>query len=226
VLSGVDAATLAAAERTGAATTQHQSRVAPFIDLGAIPPGETYIDQLSRNARAQLRRSDRAYAATGPLRIERARTVAEGLQFLDALIVLHTATWRARGRPGAFATPVVRAFHQALVRRGIPGEVALFRITAGSTAIGYLYNLEHEGRACTYQSGFDYPGGGGTPMKPGLTCHHLAIEAHRAGGGTEYDFLGGADRYKLSLATSTRPLHWLTLTPHWHPAALMDRFRR
>lgn len=225
VLSGVDDATRAAGVRTGAAALPGVDRVAPYVDFAAIGPGAAYVDQLSRNTRQQLRRSDRAYAARGALRIEAAGTAGQALEFLGALIALHTATWNARGKPGAFATDPVRRFHAALIRGGVPGEAELLRVTAGSAVVGYLYNLVRGGRACAYQSGFDYPGA--VPHgRPGLTCHHLAIEAHRARGGVSYDFLGGADRYKRSLANAERTLHWLSIAPPRHPCAPLARLRR
>lgn len=225
MLSGVGDATLTAAVQTGMAVIPGCDRIAPYVDFVAIAPDAPVIGQLSANTRQQLRRSDRAYAARGELRIEAAQTGEQAVQFLDALIALHTATWSARGKPGAFATRPVRHFHECLIRRGVPGEVELLRITAGEAVAGYLYNLVHAGRACAYQSGFDYPG---APAhgKPGLTCHHLAIEAHRARGGLSYDFLGGADRYKRSLANAERTLHWLSIAPRRHPAALLAQLRR
>ncbi len=225
VLSGVGEATCAAAIQAGAVLLPGQDRIAPYVDLDAIAPGTATIDQLSANTRQQLRRSNRAYAARGELRIECAQTVEQALAFLDALIALHTATWSARGKPGAFATGPVRRFHRCLIGRGVPGEVELLRITAGGFVVGYLYNLVFAGRACAYQSGFDYQGAP-AHAKPGMTCHHLAIDAHRARGGLSYDFLGGADRYKRSLANAERTLRWLSIAPRWHSATLLAGVRR
>ena len=90
-------------------------RVAPYVDFAAIAPGAALIDQLSANTRQQLRRSNRSYAARGGLRVETAQTAEQALLFLDALIALHSATWRARGKPGAFATDTMRRFHRCLI---------------------------------------------------------------------------------------------------------------
>lgn len=224
VLPGVGAATRDAALRAGAMVIPGPDRAAPYVEFASIPRNAPYIEQLSRNTRQQLRRSDRAYAVRGALRIERAATVPQALAFLDALMALHSATWTSRGKPGAFATAQIRRFHHCLIRRGAPDEVELLRITAGGTVVGYLYNLVRGGRACAYQSGYDYPGAA-QHAKPGLTCHRLAIEMHRARGGLSYDFLGGADRYKRSLANAERTLHWLSVAPPWHPAAMPARLR-
>ncbi len=225
VLSGVGAATRGAAMQAGGAMLPGPDRGAPYVDFASILPGAPYAGQLSRNTRQQLRRSDRAYAAGGVLRIERAADAGQALAFLDALMALHGAAWAARGKPGAFATEPVRRFHRRLVQRGAPEMAELLRITAGGQVVGFLYNLVRGGRACAYQSGFDYPGAG-PHAKPGLTCHHLAIEMHRARGGISYDFLGGADRYKRSLSNAERTLHWLSVAPRRHPAAMLAGIKR
>ena len=175
-LSGVNCGVLAAAQGAGAAVS-HQARTAPFADLAAVPAGTDYLAVLSRNTRQQLRRSARAY---GTVRLDRAETAAQALEYLDGLTALHTASWRARGKPGAFAQPAFLRFHRELAAHGAPaGEVDLLRMTAGTGVVGYLYNLRACGRVCAYQGGFDYAGA--PPYgKPGLLCHHLAIEAARA----------------------------------------------
>ena len=215
VLSGVGGPVRAAAGRCGAVLGR--SSTAPYLDLGAIPPGTPYMDTLSRNTRQQLRRSARAY---GEVQLDRAGTAAQALGYLDALAALHTASWQARGKPGAFASPGALRFHRALVAQGAPaGEVDLLRVSRGGAAVGYLYNLRAGGLVCAYQSGFDYAGA--PPHgKPGLLCHHLVIEAARAAGAHAYDFLAGDGRYKESLANAAHTLHWLRLLPRWHPRAL------
>ncbi|MBV8913641.1 MAG: GNAT family N-acetyltransferase, partial [Acetobacteraceae bacterium] len=109
--------------------------------------------------------------------------------------------------------------------RGVPtGEVDLLRVSAGPVLVGYLMNFNYNGEVSAYQSGFNYSVVG-QHLKPGLTSHYLAIEAYRAAGASIYDFLAGADRYKLSLANAQRWLHWLNVTPVWHPGAVMARAR-
>jgi CelD/BcsL family acetyltransferase involved in cellulose biosynthesis len=128
---------------------------------------------------------------------------------LDRLAVLHQAHWTRRGKPGAFAGPAFRRFHRALLARAVPrGEADLLCIAAGGREIGYLYNFRFRERVLAYQSGFDYATAG-AHEKPGMTCHHAAIEAALAEGMDCYDFLAGAQRYKSSLAGAEVPLHWL-----------------
>lgn len=225
VLSGVSPGCAAAARHVNGILTQDVARPAPYVDFAALPSGIGFIEGLSRNTRHQLRRSGRAYAAWGELTLHRAETVDIALEYFNHMVMLHDITWGARGKPGAFSTPPVRRFHQALIARGVPvGEVDLLRVTAGAAVVGFLINFNHCGRVSAYQSGFNYSGAG-PHQKPGLTCHYMAIEHYRSAGAFTYDFLAGADRYKLSLANAQRSLHWLSLAPRWHPQGIAGRLR-
>lgn len=211
-LPGVDERWLQAARCAGHAVALRATRPAPFRDLASLRgAGKPFLDAISPNMRRQLRRSAARYAQAGPLAVVRAATVAEAHGFLDGLAALHQARWTARGLPGAFAEPAFRQFHQALIARALPrGEVDLLRISAGSRLIGYLYNLRSGGHVHAYQGGFDYSDADGQ-RKPGLTCHHLAIEASLAAGATRYDFLAGDDRYKRDLSDAETTLYWAAL---------------
>jgi CelD/BcsL family acetyltransferase involved in cellulose biosynthesis len=225
VLSGVDDAQFGEVAGSGL-LVREQTRSAPFVDLAAIRGrGGCYLASLSANTRYQLRRSGRAYEAAGPIAVRRAETVAEARDTLDALACLHQASWTRRGRPGAFATSGFVRFHHALIARGVPtGEVDLLRVTAGEVVIGYLYNFRFGGVVAAYQSGFDYAAAG-PHQKPGLTCHHRAIEMYAAEGVDRYDFLAGGDRYKTSLANAATRLHWVELAPRRSLGALMKSLR-
>jgi CelD/BcsL family acetyltransferase involved in cellulose biosynthesis len=121
-----------------------------------------------------------------------------------------------------FASADFLRFHRTLLARTLPrGEVDLLRMSAGGQTFGYLYNFRFHGRVLTYQSGFDYAAAG-PHEKPGMTCHHLAIEACAAEGVDCYDFLAGADRYKTSLATGAVPLHWLEISPRWSVEGVLN----
>lgn len=229
VLSGVGETHLQAARAAitgGGYACLLRSRPAPFVDLAGLRrAGVGFLQNLSANTRYQLRRSARCYARAGPLAIQRPADLAEAWHFLDELAALHQATWRQRGLPGMFAAPDFLRFHRTLLARTLPrGEVDLLRMTAGGKTFGYLYNFRFRGRVLTYQSGFDYAAAE-PHEKPGMTCHHLAIEASAAEGMDYYDFLAGADRYKTSLATGSVPLHWLEISPRWSLEGVLNRLQ-
>ncbi len=220
VLSGVAEGSMAGA---GGIAWRAQPREAPFADLTALrAAGQGPLGLCSANARQQIRRSDRSYAARGALSIT---CLADPLAGFAAMLPLHQASWEARGKPGAFATDWMRRFHHALITEAAGrGEVELLRIAAGESDIGYLYNFRHQGRVHAYQSGFDQAGAG-RHEKPGLTSHSLAIGRAMAAGDSIYDFLAGADRYKLSLSQGSQTLWWVELVRPWTWRGMARRAR-
>jgi len=226
VLSGVGEPHLRAARAAitgGGYACLLRTRPAPFVDLAGLRrAGGNFLQNLSANTRYQLRRSARRYAEAGPLAIQRPATLEQAREFLDALAALHQATWQGRGLPGMFAAPDFLRFHRTLLARALPrGELDLLHVSAGSRTVGYLYNFRHRGHVLTYQSGFDYAAAG-PHEKPGMTCHHMAIEACAAEGVEYYDFLAGEDRYKTSLANGVEPLHWLEISPRWSVGGVLN----
>ncbi|WP_165585635.1 GNAT family N-acetyltransferase [Roseococcus sp. SYP-B2431] len=203
VLSGIPAALLA---ETPGIALRVQERLAPYVRLDEVrAAGGDPLALLSANARYQIRRSARHY---GRPVLRRAETEAEALAMLEELIARHQRSWQARGKPGAFADPFQRRFHAALLRRAMPrDEIDLLRVEGDRGCVGLLYNFRLRGRISAYQSGLDIEGAG-PHGKPGLTCHAMAIARAVAASETVYDFLGGADRYKLTLAQHAEPLFW------------------
>ncbi len=222
VLSGIDMTAAAAVARTGYFRVA-RSQIAPHATLNDAD-GD-FLDRRSANTRAQIRRSDRVFAALGSIAVTRAETPDQALAFLDELGVLHQRTWTSRQRPGAFASPFFIRFHRALIEAGAPRrEIDLLRVSCGSHIIGFLYNFRYRGRSLAYQSGFDYALGG-RHGKPGLTCHHQAIRYLACLGVTRYDFLAGDDRYKRSLADGTETLYWIEAGGRFSPRFLAWRAR-
>ena len=217
VLSGIDTATLQAARQAGWCELQ-QTRPAPFVDIGALE--SPYLDTLSANARMQIRRSMRLYGED--LRIEAAPCLDQARSWFDEMVVLHQATWRHRGKPGAFAQTAIVDFHKALIARAWPdGAAELLRISARGATIGILYVFLHDGRVLLYQSGFAYDAD--ARLKPGLVCHSLAIAAYARRGEQVYDFLAGADRYKKTFAQRAENLHWAILHKPWSLRGLIAK---
>jgi CelD/BcsL family acetyltransferase involved in cellulose biosynthesis len=230
VLSGVGEPVLAAVRRTADLVIVGRSQPSPFIDLAAIRrSGGDYLAGRSANTRQQLRRSDRFFERDGPISLERAKSVEAARMMLDRMAGLHQAVWEGRGKPGSFAQPFFRRFHDALIQVSVShGAIALLKISCGETIIGFLYNFIWKGRMLAYQSGFVYRDES-KQAKPGLTCHLAAIRYALSHGLESYDFLAGDDRYKRSLADQSQPQFWLQGGPFWSPRllprALLRRFR-
>ncbi len=229
VLSAIDTQGLAGLRAVAPRVHVAMTRQAPFLDLRPLghapgssfaPDQDAFLAGRSANTRQQIRRSDRAYAAEGALRISRATGVDEAMGFLGEMEALHQASWTSRGLPGSFADPFFGRFHRTLIERAMPlGEIDLLRVTAGDALVGVLYNFRYRGRSLAYQSGFNYRAAG-KHHKPGMTCHHQAIRFAAASGLEFYDFLAGADRYKRSLADQEAPLFWAEAGPRLSPRLL------
>jgi CelD/BcsL family acetyltransferase involved in cellulose biosynthesis len=218
ILGGIGGATVAAAAQAGQ-VIRKRSMAAPYVDLTQRDRG--FLETRSANTRQQLRRSNRDYAAAGPILITRAGTLNEAEEFLDGLSALHQTSWRARGRAGAFASPFFGRFQRALIARGLEREeIDLFRISAGQQPIGFLYNFRYRGHSLAYQSGFDYASAS-RYQKPGLTCHYEAIRFAKGWGAVRYDFLAGDDRYKRSLSNQADTLYWTEVGSWWSPRTLV-----
>jgi CelD/BcsL family acetyltransferase involved in cellulose biosynthesis len=161
---------------------------------------------LSRNARQQLRKSLKDFSSFGALRVEEAATTEAALDYFDALKSLHILSWTRRRKPHAFRHPYFEKFHRALIAAGAPcGAVRWLKISAGSHAIGYLYNFHHNKKTYAYQSGFadEDPN-----FRPGYVCHALAIERDAKQGLEEYDFLAGDNRLKRSFGKTEYAIAW------------------
>lgn len=170
-----------------------------YVDLAEIrASGESYLSHLRPNTRRQIRRARTLYERRGPLRLDRAGSVPEALAFFREAGALHQRRWRPRGEPGAFGRPFYVGFHERLITAGMPaGAVELVRVRAGDATVGYLYNFVYRRHVYFYFGGLRFEED--NRLKPGLVTHSLCIEDHLANGADVYDFMGGAERYKLSL---------------------------
>jgi len=224
VLSGIGASTLQAVRRATSQVWVRQTRDSPFVDLrGLRQAGAEYLAGRSTNTRQQIRRSDRFYAAGEGLAVNRAASMAGAHCRLDALAELHQTAWTARGLPGCFATPFFGRFHHALIDRAFPaGQMALVEVCHGKTIVGILYNFVFRKRVSAYQSGFDYAAAQ-RHGKPGLSCHHAAIQEALRQDIDVYDFLAGDDRYKRSLADESERYYWVEAGPWRSPRLLRGR---
>lgn len=181
---------------------------APYADLAAIGAEDgDFLASLSRNSRHKLRRAIGLYEAQeGELMLARPENADEAQRYLGRLIDFHQATWRARGKPGAFAPAFFEDFHRRLIANYFDqGIIDVIEIRSAEDAVGYLYNFLHHGAALSYQSGFRYDDD--NRLKPGLVCHALAAQDYLDRGLDRYSFLAGDSRYKRSLSSDAERLY-------------------
>jgi hypothetical protein len=190
----------------GRAPARWRVEESPVADLWAGEEDDV-LTALSASKRQRVRR---ALRHLGELETRWAQDVTEAQEMLDELIALHTARWRAEGKPGAFASPRFTAFHRALIARLLPsGRAALYKIERAGETIGCLYGLAEGERMLFYQGGLQRFED--NRLNVGIAAHALFMQACRERGFHTYDFLAPAARYKNDLSTSTEQLVWVEL---------------
>lgn len=201
-------------------------RTSYLISLKQARVGDGYLSLISSNVRAQIRRSLKAYAAAGPIRVDEATDTEQALEWLGRLRAMHDQRWSARGIRSGFAhDEIARRFHDTLIRRAFPrGEIQMLRISVGNADLGYLYNYIFRGVVSYYQSGLNFDLID-KHSRPGLVCHTLAIEHNIKLGHDWYDLLAGDYRYKASLATDLAPMAHCVFTRET-PLVRLDAYAR
>lgn len=198
------------AAEAGGRVLREERRVAPYVDLASVrASGGRWRAGLSANTRYQIGRAERLYRERGPVVLAQAQP-AEVLPWFGELVALHEASWRRRGKPGAYATAFQRRFHEQLMMRTTGEALQLIRVSVASEPVAFLCNLRRGGRVLAYQSGLAEPAD--AREKPGLVAHAWAIERALTDGDLAYDFLAGAQRYKSSLANAESEMLW---TQRW-----------
>lgn len=155
--------------------------------------GKAFIDNLSAGLRADIRRSLRVYEERGAVQCKLAQSTEEKSRAWEKLVELHTARWRSRGKPGAFANPQFLTFHERL-RNAAPEQSHLLEIRIGNETLGVLYNFIDGDAVRQYQTGFYYEDD--KRLMPGLVCHALACQHYMDNGFALYDFMAGEAEYK------------------------------
>ncbi len=199
-----------AAERVTCTLDQRTS--CPYIELPTTWEG--YLGALSSSRRYKVRRSLRELESWsgGEWALHRVATHAELTEGLAVLMRLHAKRWGTEGRRGVFASPSFRRFHERVTADFLQlGALDLCWLSVRGEPVAASYSIEWEGSIHFYQSGreTEVP----TKVTPGIALHALLIQRAINRGLREYDFLSGDARYKTMLATHTRRLVSLRVTP-------------
>jgi CelD/BcsL family acetyltransferase involved in cellulose biosynthesis len=194
-----------ALKRVGIATETETTGACPYILLPSS--WERYLASLSSAGRYLVTRSLRTFDAwaDGNAELHEAQSDADLVAGRHVLATLHAERWGSEGRTGAFRSHRFAAFHDEVMQRLLAeNALDLLWLTVRGDPVAVIYNIAWKGKSYFYQSGrkIDVPKG----VRPGVVLHALAIQRAIAAGHREYDFLGGASRYKMQLATATRSL--------------------
>ncbi|MFH0994397.1 MAG: GNAT family N-acetyltransferase [Pseudomonadota bacterium] len=187
----------------------NDNSLSPFVDLEMVrAKGGDYLSFLSANTRAQINRSYRLIENIAPVKFEIAQDVLKAVDIYYELVALHESTWTNKSKEGAFSSDYLFQFHKQLIQNRFQyNEIQLLRIKCDGNTIGCLYNFVYKNNVYFYQSGINYHLD--KRLKPGYLTHVEAIRFNTVAGHKTYDFLGGNNRYKMSLATHHNQLIWV-----------------
>lgn len=181
----------------------------PGAPYTALPRSwDEYLLRLSGRNRKHLRRAEHDLEAwaEGTLRlraVEHPSELAEGFAVLERL---HSERWHSERAHGAFASPLFRSFHQAVMPALLEAKaLELLWLEAKGEPIAAVYNIVWGNKVHHYQAGRRLYAHGWA-FRPGAVIQAHAIRRAIAMGRREYDFLGGPARYKLDFAPTIRPL--------------------
>ena len=193
-------------EKGGYRVVRQETMQSPFVNLNQFNSTNTqFIDSLSRNARSQIRSTIRKFSELGELKVIEPSSLDEAMNYFSALGELHQVRWTSKGLSGSFSNPLWVQFHKQIIKSGYEKDkIQILKVVAGETVIGYVYSLVKDGCVSMIQTGFDYTLR--SNAKPGYLCHYLVIIFNLKKKMKKYDFLGGADQYKLTLATDVDEL--------------------
>lgn len=173
------------------------------IDLNSLRDNQSdYLSSLSRNTRSQIRRSIKEYEKHGPLSIEHATSKRQSSEFLAEIAPLHKERWGVGYQESGFANHYFCDFHQKLLDNNWEqGYIDAIRVKCGDEPIAYFYNYIYGNRVYFYISALVFESN--NKKKPGMVGHALCIQQYLDNGLSYYDFMGGGEKYKDSLATRT-----------------------
>lgn len=193
--------------------TRHELWEAPCygVDLAAIRKEEKpYLQTISSNTRYQIRRSLKQYRQQGTLIIERVNDKSEAISFLNELAPSHKLRWGGGVGESGFANPKFIDFHKNLIDRSwSSGHIDGWRLLLDGVPLAYFYNFIYQNRVYFYLSGIEK--NNKASLKPGLVGHSLCIQQYIEEGYEFYDFMGGGERYKKSLANKHQHLYKISL---------------
>ena len=180
-------------ERTG--------HLSPYLELPAS--AEELMAAVSRNLRSQAGRRRRAFEKEGELRL---RTVTDGDDVgpaLDAVLRLEAAGWKGREGTAILNQPgterLYRAFAQDAARAGI---LRLYLLELDDRLLAADIGLAIGGTGYLLKTSYDEDLG---RASPGLLLRAEVLRASIEEGLRAYEFLGGAETYKMQWGPQPRP---------------------
>lgn len=208
-----DSPTLAALPRVTAAegmcSLVRPESSSPWVRLG--PTWKGYLDSRTRHVRRELNRKMRRLEKTEHLEW----SVIEGPRSLDAAIadVLHVdaRSWKVQRGESIAGHPSLEAFYSQLASIcAARGWLRLHLMHVNGEAIAYIYGVVHRNRYYALKTSYDQEF---RALSPGIALFGHALRDAVEQGYDSFEFLGEEARWKLELATGSRPYVYVCVVP-------------
>lgn len=191
---------------------------------------EEYLKGVGANLRYNFRRRRRALEREG-VKFVAIKGRSEILGQFDELFRLHRLRFEGRRINSDLLKPGVYEFHLDTAQRlAESGMASLLLLKVRGQAIAALYGFSAGKRFSFYQAGMDPAW---ARVSVGLVMMGCSIEEAIRSGHDEYDFLGGANPYKLQWASKIRQDGMVCLFDRrvrsrlaWSRIGLVDRLRK
>lgn len=171
--------------------------VCPYVELPA--DWETYLAQLTKKDRHELRRKLRRLEAAGEVRWYAVTDEAHLPAALDDFLRLHRAS---RAEKALFMDDRRERFFREVARAFVPrGEARLYFLEIDGRRVAATICFDYRGETWLYNSGYDprY-----SAYSVGLLLKALCVRDAIERGRRRFDFLRGNERYKYDLGATDR----------------------
>jgi CelD/BcsL family acetyltransferase involved in cellulose biosynthesis len=197
----------------------------PAAICPCTPLPASFKEYLSRNITANLRhnfnRRWRILQEAGNVEFVEVAQPAALEEAFSELLRLHGVRFQQRAEDSAFLKAGVLEFHRDAMRAlAAEGHVRIYMLKVNGTTVAARYWFSIGRNMQAYQSGMDPEW---NRYGVGLLTIGQGIRDTIAGGHTFFDFLRGADEYKLKWAPVTRQNFTFRLFSH-RPASTTTRF--
>jgi CelD/BcsL family acetyltransferase involved in cellulose biosynthesis len=164
-----------------------------FIDLP--PSWPEYLQKLEPGFRPLLTRYPRRLQSRYAVLIARCEREEKLDSALQTLFALHQMRWTGRGKPGAFSVSRRRDFYSRMARAFLQrGWLEFWLLKLDQETVAAQFCFRYGKTVCLLQEGFNPAY---TADKVGYALRARVLEEMIRTGAERYDFLGGADAYKL-----------------------------
>jgi CelD/BcsL family acetyltransferase involved in cellulose biosynthesis len=171
------------------------SEASPHFFINLPPTWLVYVDSLEPRFRPLLTRYPRRLQSRFNVSITRCERESDLVSSLEALFSLHQMRWTGRGEPGAFSSTERRDFYLRMAHAfQSRGWLEFWLLKLDDEIVAAQFCFRYRNTVYLLQEGF-HPKYAAEKIGYALRAHVLQsmIEA----GAARYDFLGGADTYKL-----------------------------